>query len=830
MEGFLMTEIESLYTFPFELDWLPFTETELFYIGILILIILFMILLRIVVKSIKRRRRRRRKNIPPTTKSSSEIDEAHWLDNREVPFEEKTSEKESDNLMSEPVIKYEAKFDSTSLNRLPFSCGIETEILVTKEDGSWIDRVDIQNTFDKFLENMEVALESLREDSSIPDYIRDKWKGTLITKDKRKKDQEAVQILYPKGDELFYYTVAGKDSNNQSIDTYIYEIQTPPCEFTEELVWWMHNIFKMMYKSIKQIDENLLVISNAINPIMDFDSVTCGDHHHIGIKDKETKVKAFNLLRNYIPHLIALSVNSPVTGQIAPECEFYEDAIILPVNEDAFSIRLRENKAHLGRIPSLSIGDDDESYINKIGRDKSHARLVDIYPFTDVGTVEIRILDTQPSVSDRIAFNLLIQAICSKASKMKLEDIPVISDDILEINRNRALSNGLIADFQYDPNLPKSESAKAYQSGSDIAAEDAVKNMFSFLKDEIKEMGLIESKLISPLLIRAFGGDNSNTFSTITPAQYQLLFLKKCCLEDELDLEELSIAQIEQNADNLEHVLLLSVKRKKIYNNLMAHMDSISNSVASSEILNLYNPLIDEFGEPILPAFLQKSKLALELLLSSKYICKGEKVYFDILVNNYGEWDEKDIMLNYTVQDEEGVAIASDTITVENIKESEKKTFHVEFCTDMSKHYVIECWLPDCEVKARNIIETIEFDLDVQRLGKGNYIAIKKDCVDVQYKVNIKSSKEVEIDANLKVLIKEVKGDFQGSENGTIHLAGKELQIIADGNHKGITKPISIISKRGENMRCKLYAELDFNNQKFVGVSRDEFIIYGGPN
>ena len=81
-------------------------------------------------------------------------------------------------------------------------------------------------------------------------------------------------------------------------------------------------------------------------------------------------------------------------------------SLVLP--QGHLSCRMEQNKGQLALVPEMSFGEGKEEFKNKLRKaDDKSARMVDIYPFTDFDTIEVRCLDTQLSVSKRISTALL---------------------------------------------------------------------------------------------------------------------------------------------------------------------------------------------------------------------------------------------------------------------------------------------------------------------------------------------------------------------------------------------------------------------------------------
>jgi hypothetical protein len=156
-----------------------------------------------------------------------------------------------------------------------------------------------------------------------------------------------------------------------------------------------------------------------------------------------------------------------------------------------------------------------------------------VFPFTDWGTIEVRISDAQISICRRIGIVLLLQAMCYKAKKLLQSGrwVPDAGSATIASNRQGAIERGLISLFRPDPSLTH-EYLKQYDSqfanqylgpvGEPVKyMMQAVQRMFFYLKDVLKELGFLYSPFLKPLLQSVFGSV-SYAEPPITEAEYQL--------------------------------------------------------------------------------------------------------------------------------------------------------------------------------------------------------------------------------------------------------------------------------------------------------------------
>jgi glutamate---cysteine ligase / carboxylate-amine ligase len=164
--------------------------------------------------------------------------------------------------------------------------------------------------------------------------------------------------------------------------------------------------------------------------------LTFGLHVHVGIPDREEAIDIMNQARYFLPHLYALSVNSPFWLGQNTGLKAYRQMIFerLPRTgiPDAFH-SLSEYEDYLKLLVATNCIDNPK----KIWWD------VRLHPFFD--TIEFRICDAQSRVDDTIALAALMQAIVFKLQKLRRNNVTFrsYSKRLLDENRWRASRYGL---------------------------------------------------------------------------------------------------------------------------------------------------------------------------------------------------------------------------------------------------------------------------------------------------------------------------------------------------------------------------------------------------
>jgi carboxylate-amine ligase len=199
-----------------------------------------------------------------------------------------------------------------------------------------------------------------------------------------------------------------------------------------------------------QIVEDLQIVARA--------NLIFGLHVHVGIEDRETLIQLMNQMRYFLPHLLALSTNSPFwigmnTGLKSYRCKVFD------------------------RFPRTNIPDaftswaDYEGFVNLLVRthcmDNAKKIWWDIRPHPFFNTLEVRVCDIPLRVSETIALAALIQATAVKLYRLhaKNQSWRQYSRALLMENKWRALRygiDGLLIDFGLEREVPERDLVGEY--------------------------------------------------------------------------------------------------------------------------------------------------------------------------------------------------------------------------------------------------------------------------------------------------------------------------------------------------------------------------------
>jgi glutamate---cysteine ligase / carboxylate-amine ligase len=235
-------------------------------------------------------------------------------------------------------------------------------------------------------------------------------------------------------------------------------------------------------------DERYATILNDMQQIARVNLIF-GLHVHVGIPDREEAIDIMNQARYFLPHIYALSVNSPFwlgqnTGLKAYRQMLFERFPRTGI-PDAFE-SLSEYEDYLKLLVSTNCIDNAK----KIWWD------IRLHPFFD--TIEFRICDAQSRVDDTIALAALMQAIVAKLQKLRRQNVTFRSYPrrLLDENRWRASRYGLdgkLIDFGRKCEMDE---------------RDLLHEMLEFISTEVDELGThVELSHIERIMREGTGAD-----------------------------------------------------------------------------------------------------------------------------------------------------------------------------------------------------------------------------------------------------------------------------------------------------------------------------------
>lgn len=195
-----------------------------------------------------------------------------------------------------------------------------------------------------------------------------------------------------------------------------------------------------------------------------------GLHVHVGIPDREEAIQLMNQARYFLPHIYALSVNSPFwlgqnTGFKAYRHNIFERFPRTGI-PDAFE-SLSEYEDYLSLLVCTNCIDNAK----KIWWD------IRLHPFFD--TLEFRICDAQSGVNDTIALAAMMQAVVFKLHKLLRQNVSfrIYRRRVIDENRWRASRYGL--------------DGKLIDFGRrcEVDARSLIHEILEFISPEVDELG-----------------------------------------------------------------------------------------------------------------------------------------------------------------------------------------------------------------------------------------------------------------------------------------------------------------------------------------------------
>jgi carboxylate-amine ligase len=195
-----------------------------------------------------------------------------------------------------------------------------------------------------------------------------------------------------------------------------------------------------------------------------------GLHVHVGIPNRDAAIHVMNQARYFLPHIYALSVNSPFwVGQ--------------DTGLKGYRLKVFERFPRTG-IPdafeSLSEYEDYCKLLVKTGCVDNAKKIwwdIRLHPFFD--TLEVRVCDAQSRVGDTLAIAALIQAIVAKLFKLLQQNITfrVYRRRLLDENRWRATRYGI--------------DGKLIDFGKEVEVEtrSLIDELLAFVATETNELG-----------------------------------------------------------------------------------------------------------------------------------------------------------------------------------------------------------------------------------------------------------------------------------------------------------------------------------------------------
>lgn len=290
----------------------------------------------------------------------------------------------------------------------------------------------------------------------------------------------------------------------------VIEVGTRICHNIEEA---REDIYDLRRNMIHLAEENgLVLVAGATHPFADwrhqeiypdprYDKVVedlqlvaranliFGLHVHVGIEDREAAIRIMNSLRYFLPHILALSTNSP----------FW---LGMETGYKSYRAKVFENFPRTNLPDTFHTFAEFESYVNLLIKtnciDNAKKLWWDVRPHPFFNTVEVRVCDIPLRAEETVAIAALIQATALKLWKLHEANLDFrnYSRALLMENKFRAVRYGL--------------DGKLIDFGKEIevSERDLIGEYLHFVHDEVDELDSRKAiEYIRTMLLHGTGAD-----------------------------------------------------------------------------------------------------------------------------------------------------------------------------------------------------------------------------------------------------------------------------------------------------------------------------------
>lgn len=290
----------------------------------------------------------------------------------------------------------------------------------------------------------------------------------------------------------------------------VIEVGTRVCKNIQEA---QEDLFDLRRNMIRLAEEHeLLLVAGATHPFADWraqeiypderyhqvvedlqlvarSNLIFGLHVHVGIEDKETAIRIMNSLRYFLPHILALSTNSP----------FW---LGMDTGYKSYRAKVFEHFPRTGLPDAFASYSEFEDYVQLLIKtnciDNGKKIWWDLRPHPFFSTVEVRACDIPMRARESIAIAAMIQATACKLWHLHESNIDFrqYARPLLMENKFRAVRYGLdgkLIDFGKQTEVP---------------VRDLIVEYLAFIDDVVDELGCrSEIEYVHTMLERGSGAD-----------------------------------------------------------------------------------------------------------------------------------------------------------------------------------------------------------------------------------------------------------------------------------------------------------------------------------
>lgn len=195
-----------------------------------------------------------------------------------------------------------------------------------------------------------------------------------------------------------------------------------------------------------------------------------GLHVHVGLDDKELLIKVFNQVRTWLPHLLALSSNSPFWYKRMTGLKSYRSVV--------WKRFPRSGMPEI--LPSWAAFEHYVQDLVALGCiDNGKKIWWDVRPHAFFQTIEFRIFDMPGTIDDTLGIAALCQALVAKLVQLNTQGKgkPAFARDYIEENKWRAMRFGLDAEVL------------DFESQRRLSMRDALRELLDLVDDVVDELG-----------------------------------------------------------------------------------------------------------------------------------------------------------------------------------------------------------------------------------------------------------------------------------------------------------------------------------------------------
>jgi carboxylate-amine ligase len=230
---------------------------------------------------------------------------------------------------------------------------------------------------------------------------------------------------------------------------------------THPAAWWQDEP-RTPYPRYIELEEEFQDVARSL--------LIFGLHIHVGVENQAQAVMLMNQLRTWLPHLLALSSNSPFWKGRQTGLKSYRSVIWRPFPRNG--------------VPEVfPTWSDFDAYVRTLINtgciDDGKRIWWDIRPHPFFSTIEFRICDMPATLKDTLAIAALCQALVAKVTLLNKTGLwlPMLSSHFIEENKWRAMRSGLdaqVIDFEL---------------GLRLSMRDSLHRLLDFVDDVVNDLG-----------------------------------------------------------------------------------------------------------------------------------------------------------------------------------------------------------------------------------------------------------------------------------------------------------------------------------------------------